>query len=608
MDWFELDLGVVVGGERVDIGEPLCRLIAALDAAAGGEAAFGDDEEVFYLPISDGRYLPMRVGRLKPMVEALRELLAGGMGSGDGRLRLGAGDAVALAAFEEVAGANWLGGSALREMGRKLRDGGNVPAVRPPAGFLAEMRPYQVDGLSWMNFLAGMGVGGILADDMGLGKTVQALALVALWKAEGRLEDPVLVVAPTSLMHNWRKEAARFAPELKVLILQGSDRKGRFDAIGDSDVVLTTYPLLTRDKDVVASRRWSLMFLDEAQTVKNPDAASTAMVRGMSARARFALTGTPMENHLGELWSVFGIVFPGFLGDRKWFAANYRVPIEKNGDAGRARMLARRVRPFMLRRTKGEVASELPPKTEIVERIDMDVPQRDLYEAVRLAMHERVRAAIAAQGLNRSHIVVLDALLKMRQTCCDPRLLKGVKAAEQAGSAKLERLEELLVELVAEKRKILVFSQFTSMLELIRQRLDHLGIGYSLLTGDTRDRPAQIEAFQKGEKDVFLISLKAGGMGLNLTEADTVILYDPWWNPAVEAQAMDRAHRIGQDKPVFVYKFVVNGTIEEKMEELKERKRALAESLFDEMNTPTMSMTEADIDMLFSEADALEVA
>ena len=335
------------------------------------------------------------------------------------------------------------------------------------------MRPYQADGLSWLSFLREVGLGGILADDMGLGKTVQALALIAAEKAEGRLDRPALVIAPTSLMANWRLEAEKFAPNLKVLTLHGLDRKQRFAAIADSDLVLTTYPLIGRDKDVLKGEIWSLLFLDEAQTIKNPDATTTRLIRELNARQRFALTGTPLENHLGELWSLFNVVSPGFLGDRAWFSNAFRTPIEKHGDKERARQLARRVKPFLLRRTKNQVASELPPKTEMVERIEMEREQRDIYKSIRLAMHTKVRAAIAAKGLNRSRIIVLDALLKMRQACCDPRLLKlPAKHVAKAKSAKLERLDELLGELMEEDRRILIFSQFTSMLDLIRPRLD----------------------------------------------------------------------------------------------------------------------------------------
>jgi SNF2 family DNA or RNA helicase len=385
--------------------------------------------------------------------------------------------------------------------------------------------------------------------------------------------------------------------------------------------VLTTYPLIARDHAVLAARSWPLLLLDEAQTIKNPNAATTKLLLGIEARHRVCMTGTPLENNLDELWSLFSFACPGLLGDRKSFARVWRNPIEKQGDRERSRLLARRVKPFLLRRTKEEVARELPPKTEIVERIDLQGPQRDVYEAIRLSMHARVSAAIAERGWARSRIVILDALLKLRQACCDPRLLKpgatdsadgeipsprrerGHKPATRtagAGSAKLDRLEEMLVELLAEGRRILVFSQFTSMLRLIQERLAKRAIRYALLTGATRDREAAIRLFEEGSVPVFLVSLKAGGTGLNLIAADTVILYDPWWNPAVEDQAVDRAYRIGQTKPVFVHKLVASGTIEEKMEILKERKSALAQSLFDHDGAPTLAMTQADLELLFA--------
>ena len=604
-DWFELDLGVTIDGVRVDLIGAICELIASPFFSAAGYQPFEDDDGPLYLPLADGRCLAAPGARLMPIVQAIHDLsCAQALFDSAGALRLSRGDAVAIAAFEDAtleAGVIFRGGEALRAMGRRLKEVGGLPRRSPPENFGAVLRPYQAEGLSWLSFLREVGLGGILADDMGLGKTVQALALIVGEKSEGRLDQPALIIAPTSLMANWRLEAEKFAPDLRVLTLHGLNRKDRFAAIADSDLVLTTYPLIGRDKEVLKAQRWSLLILDEAQTIKNPDATTTRLIRELDARQRFALTGTPLENHLGELWSLFDVVSPGFLGDRAWFTKAFRTPIEKRGDQERARHLAHRIKPFLLRRTKDQVASELPPKTEIVERIEMQREQRDVYESIRVAMHAKVRAAIAAKGLNRSHIIVLDALLKMRQACCDPRLLKLTnKPRVTPRSAKLERLDELLDDLVAENRRILIFSQFTSMLDLIRPRLEAKALGYSLLTGDTRDRPKEIQAFQTGEKRLFLISLKAGGVGLNLTAADTVILYDPWWNPAVEEQAIDRAHRIGQDKAVFVHKLVMSQTIEEKMEEMKARKRQLAESLFDADSAPTLAMTESDIDLLFS--------
>ncbi|KQP82934.1 hypothetical protein ASF57_12470 [Methylobacterium sp. Leaf117] len=619
IDWLELHLGVIVDGERIDLIGPIVAMIAAPGFDLEMLESAAEDDEASYLPLSDGRVLAFPAARLKTIVAAIRDL-AHGNGAEEGRLRLSRADAAGLAAFEAaMPDTIWRGGERVREMGRRLgATGGIPPAVLPPS-FRATLRPYQHEGVSWLAFLRDVGFGGVLADDMGLGKTVQALALLAIDKAQGRLDGPALAVAPTSLMANWRREAERFAPDLRVLTLHGHDRADRFGAIPDSDLVLTTYPLIARDHAMLAARTWPLLLLDEAQTIKNPDAATTKLLLGIEAQHRICLTGTPLENNLDELWSLFAFACPGLLGDRKSFAKVWRGPIEKQGDRERSRLLARRVKPFLLRRTKAEVARELPPKTEIVERIDLQGSQRDVYEGIRLSMHARVSAAIAERGFARSRIIILDALLKLRQACCDPRLLKQSTDSEDkahppsrtmarkpairltdAGSAKLDRLEEMLVELLAEGRRILVFSQFTSMLRLIQERLTRRAIAYALLTGATRDREAAIRQFEDGDASVFLVSLKAGGTGLNLIAADTVILYDPWWNPAVEDQAVDRAYRIGQTKPVFVHKLVATGTIEEKMEILKERKSALAQSLFDPDGTPTLAMTQADLESLLA--------
>ena len=603
IDWFELDLGVMVGGERVDLAGPLVQMIASEAFDPGLLQAGSEVDGPLYLPLPDGRILALPANRLVPIILDLIDLFAVlGHGPKERRLRFSVLDAAALARLESAtaeAGIVWRGGERVRALGASLRDHGGIPQVELPAWFAARLRPYQERGVAWLAFLREAGIGGVLADDMGLGKTVQALALIAIEKAAGRLGSPALIVAPTSLMANWRREAQSFAPQLDVLTLHGPDRKDRVGDIGTSDVVLTTYPLLVRDEAILAARDWHMIVLDEAQTIKNPKAATTRIVHGLKAPHRFCLTGTPLENNLGELWSLFAFAAPGFLGDFRSFTATWRTPIEKKGDAERARALARRVKPFLLRRTKAEVAGDLPPKTLMTEHVELAGPQRDLYEAIRLSMHGKVRDAIAEKGFARSRIVVLEALLKLRQACCDPRLVKQpARAGTRAVSAKLERLMEMTGELVAEGRKVLVFSQFTSMLDLIRPRLDAADIGHAQLTGRTRRREDEVRAFQDGDVPVFLISLKAGGTGLNLTAADTVILYDPWWNPAVEDQAIDRAHRIGQDKPVFVHRLVATATIEEKMDVLKEKKRALAQSLFDRDGNPTEAITEADIEML----------
>ncbi len=331
---------------------------------------------------------------------------------------------------------------------------------------------------------------------------------------------------------------------------------------------------------MLGSHSFHCLILDEAQTIKNPRAKAAQIVRELDARHRLCLTGTPMENHLGELWSLFHFLAPGYLGDMRRFRRLFRIPIEEHGDQGRRLALQRRISPFLLRRTKQAVASELPEKIEIVRTVALDDAQAALYESVRAAMDKRVRETLSQKGLARSHITILDALLKLRQICCDPRLVKLEQAHKVRRSAKLELLLEMLPELLAEGRRILLFSQFTSMLSLIEAELKHLDIGYTKLTGQTRKREQVIEEFRSGAVPLFLISLKAGGVGLNLTEADTVIHFDPWWNPAVENQATDRAHRIGQTSTLFVYKLVTEQTVEEKILALQARKAALADGLY----------------------------
>ncbi|MCM2292262.1 DEAD/DEAH box helicase [Allorhizobium sp. BGMRC 0089] len=604
IDWFELDIGVLIDGERIDLIDILVNTIQNYQHFIADLTRLSEEDAVIHLRLDERRFLSLPAARLKPYVETLAQLLSGLTGKpASGKLRFSALDASTLAKLESEAskdGAIWQGGDKVRALGARLREQGTIQDVTLPASFNATLRPYQMRGVAWMDFLRSAGLGGILADDMGLGKTIQTLALLALEKAGDRLSSPALVIAPTSLMVNWQREAERFAPDLRVLVLHGNNRKEMFDQIDEADLVLTTYPLIARDHEVLREREWQFLILDEAQTIKNPNAATTKLIHAMTARHRFCLTGTPLENHLGELWSLFHFIAPGFLGDSKTFSKQWRAPIEKHGDRTAAERLSKRVRPFMLRRRKDEVASDLPAKTEIIERIDMDRQQREIYESIRLAMHEKVYQALADKGMARSKIIILDALLKLRQVACDPRLLKlSGKSAEKAGSAKLDRLMDMLEELLAEGRRILLFSQFTSMLDLIRARLDKQGTAYCLLTGETKDRASQVKTFQDGKIPLFLISLKAGGTGLNLTAADTVILYDPWWNPAVENQAIDRAHRIGQDKPVFVHKLVMTGTIEEKIEALKSRKAELAASLFDPEGQPAEAMTEDDLKLLF---------
>jgi SNF2 family DNA or RNA helicase len=358
--------------------------------------------------------------------------------------------------------------------------------------------------------------------------------------------------------------------------------------------------LLPRDEEILLEQRYYYLILDEAQTIKNPLSKAARLVRHIKSTHRLCLTGTPMENHLGELWAQFDFLMPGFLGNSTTFKRLYRTPIEVHGDSQQSANLSRRIAPFMLRRTKQEVARELPLKTEIIRSVPLYEKQAALYESIRLTMDKKVRDAIAQKGLARSHITILDALLKLRQTCCDPRTLLLKEAQKIKSSAKLDLLMELLPEQLEEGRRILVFSQFTRMIVLIEEELNNRQISFSKLTGQTRNRDEAIERFKSGEVNVFLISLKAGGVGLNLTEADTVIIYDPWWNPATETQAADRAYRIGQDKPVFVYKLITENTVEEKILVMQERKRRLAENIYqDDVKEETLKLTAEDFAALF---------
>ncbi|NRR29953.1 DEAD/DEAH box helicase [Oxalobacteraceae bacterium] len=598
--WFELELGIVVNQERVPLLPVLVQMIrnAPLDFNPKALAAHTDADQML-ATLPDGTRVALPWGRVRPILSTLGELYFSDKIKT--ALRMATLDAARLDELARGLELRWQGGEALLEMGRKLNQFGSVKKVATPPGLQATLRDYQSDGLAWMQFLREYNLAGILADDMGLGKTVQTLAHILIEKEAGRLSAPALVIAPTSLMGNWQDEAAKFAPSLRVLLLQGKDRMGQFDQIAQSDLVLTTYALLPRDEEKLREHDFHLVILDESHYIKNTRSKAAQSAGLLRARHRLCLSGTPLENHLGELWSQFHFLLPGLLGDEKSFNSQFRHPIERQDDPMRRTLLNRRIKPFLLRRTKDSVAKELPPKTEMVRKVELTGAQRDLYETVRLAMDQKVRDEIDRKGVARSQIVILEALLKLRQVCCDPRLVKSLPSRKQtAGSAKLIDLMQMVEDLLEEDRKILVFSQFTSMLELIEQELEARDIPYALLTGDTKDRSAQVAAFQQGAVPIFLISLKAGGVGLNLTAADTVIHYDPWWNPAAENQATDRAWRIGQDKPVFVYKLIAKGTLEEKIQILQQKKSDLAQSILADGEAQKMALTQEDLQQIFA--------
>ena len=623
-DWFRVGLKVSVDGEPVDLVPLLVGLVRTgwlkLDAALREQAGTPDGGHVLVPWPSDEtpppgrpprqRLLRLPVQRVAPLMDWLRAVFK----SGDkeaaltlSRFDLGTLDALATDAkvaappsFTELLGQL-----------HALQGGQGLPAVPVSPGVNAVLRHYQQDGLAWMDFMRRARLGGVLADDMGLGKTLQALALLQGELDAGRLDRPSLVIVPTSLLGNWQSEAMRFTPALKMLVLHGPRRKQQFEQIAQAHLVVTSYPLAVRDSATLALVDWHYLVLDEAQRIKNSRSQAALSLKGLRARHRLCLSGTPLENHLGELWSLIDFVCPGLLGSEAQFREHYRNPIEKRHDTLQAENLARRVRPFILRRTKSQVARELPEKTETLLRVELAGAQADLYETVRATMDDKLRDAIERQGLARSQIMVLDALLKLRQVCCDPRLLKGAAPAEQvsdarasppggkhAPSAKMELLLDLLPTLIEDGRRVLLFSQFTEMLALIEPELARLKLPYLKLTGETENRSQLVARFQAGEVPLFLISLKAGGVGLNLTAADTVILYDPWWNPAVEQQAIDRAYRIGQDKPVFVYKLLASGTVEDKMVELQARKAGLADLLLSGVASDA-ALNAQDFDELF---------
>lgn len=477
----------------------------------------------------------------------------------------------------------------------RLRSFDGIRPRQQPAGFQGELRGYQCEGLGWMEFLAQLGWGGCLADDMGVGKTAQVLALIEYRRQQGA--GPSLVVVPRSLIYNWKNEAARFTPHLAVLDHSVANRSRDAAVFSQYNLVLTTYGLLRRDvldfKDFV----FDYAILDEAQAIKNSSSESAKAARLLTANHRLTLSGTPIENHLGELWSLFEFLNPGMLGGASALQGTSSA-LRNPGEETR-RLLARAVRPFILRRTKEQVARELPEKSEQTIYCELDPPQRKLYDELRDYYRVSLLGRIERNGFRRSKIQILEALLRLRQAACHPGLIDKKHAGES--SAKLDTLLPQLEEVLSEGHKALVFSQFTSMLAILRGHLDSKKTTYEYLDGSTRDRQSHVERFQDDpDCKLFLISLKAGGLGLNLTAADYVFLLDPWWNPAVEMQAIDRTHRIGQTRPVFAYRLIARDTVEEKVLELQSSKKDLAEAIITESNGFLAGLQREDLELLLS--------
>lgn len=479
----------------------------------------------------------------------------------------------------------------------RLRDSltraGRPQALEESPTFLGTLRPYQREGLGWMTYLGESGIGGCLADDMGLGKTVQVLALFDKSAHDQRRTS--LVVAPRSLLFNWKQEAARFTPHLRVLEHHGPDRATDAAAFSGYDLILTTYATMRIDVELFAAAEFHYVVLDEAQAIKNSSSQIAKATRLLRATHRLALSGTPIENHLGELWSLVEFLNPGMLGSARWFSRTFagrNVPAEKRS------VLARAMRPLILRRTKEQVAPELPQRTEQTLYCELEGAQKKQYEELRDHYRASLLGQIEKKGIARSKMHILEALLRLRQAACHPALLGGTS---DQPSAKFELLMQELAEIIESGHRALVFSQFTSLLALLREALDKERFVYSYLDGKTRNRATVVEEFQKEDgPPLFLISLKAGGVGLNLTEADYVFLLDPWWNPAVEAQAIDRTHRIGQTKPVVAYKMIARDTVEERILELQARKRALTGEILTDDNSVLRTLDAEDLERMLS--------
>ncbi|MCA9594212.1 MAG: DEAD/DEAH box helicase [Myxococcales bacterium] len=597
-DWFSLELGVEVNGRRVDLLPALVELVD--ESPDGSSLASLARHAARYraLPVGDGYFVAIPWQRLRRVLSVLSDLYTEARRDD---LRFHAARAGALGELDEAMKEqgfvlSWDGGQDLVERGAALC---SAPCwTPPPAALRAELRPYQHEGLSWMAHLRDHDAAGVLADDMGLGKTLQTIALFASEKEARRMDLPSLIVMPTSLTGNWRRELKKFAPHLRVVELHGKKRHAAYADLPRAEIAITSYPVLVRDRQAFLEQPFHYLVLDEAQAIKNPRSQAARAIRELSARHRLCLTGTPVENNLEELWSLFDFLMPGLLGSANQFRSSFRLPIERDGNDERLAALQQRVAPYILRRLKESVAKELPPKTELVRSVELSGEQRDLYESIRVAAHGEVRQAIRKKGFAASSITILDALTKLRQVCCDPRLVKVDAAREVTGSAKRELFFELLERQLAEGRKVLVFSQFARMLAILSEGLAERGVAHVTLTGASQDRQSLVDRFQGGEVDVFLISLKAGGTGLNLTRADTVIHYDPWWNAAAQMQATDRAYRIGQTAPVFVHNLVVAGSVEERMLGLQRKKRHLAESLLS--GGPSVALSQGDLDDLFA--------
>ncbi len=578
VDWLNLDM--MFGADGVAVSENELRMCL--------------EQGRKLVRLSDGTYAPVKAQEVSAVLERMAEIFAG-VGedrhvplSQAGRVQ----ELMRLVSDQNVQ-------STAKTLFGKLEDIGQIESIAKPRTLRANLRPYQKDGYSWLVFLHNLGTGGILADDMGLGKTVQAIALL-LWAKSKEGRGLNLVVAPTSVVPNWQREIEKFAPSFKTVLWQGPDRQERAAELEEADVVITSYALLRRDEEFLHTLDLRYVILDEAQHIKNPMSATSRAAKRLKGTRRLAMTGTPIENRLSEIWSIFDFVSPGLLGGLTNFEEKYARPIDR-GDQEAAGRLRATIHPFVLRRTKSEVAKDLPEKIIQEMVVPMSEEQNKLYKQILRQVRESVMSEVEKQGIQKSSIQILAALTRLRQVACDPRLL-GLEGNFDEESGKLNALKEIVSEAAAGGHRVLIFSQFVSMLKLIRDSLDAEKIKYLYLDGSTKDRQELVDKFNGDESQtVFLISLKAGGTGLNLTGADTVIHFDPWWNPAVEDQATDRAHRIGQTKVVSVYRLIARDTVEEKILQLSDKKRELVANVLQTEDVGLKGMTKADVESLFSD-------
>jgi superfamily II DNA or RNA helicase len=546
-----------------------------------------------FVRLSDNSYAPLDAARVQALVDREVELIASA--GKTGKLPLSqAGRVQELLSQLPDAKLN----ATTKQLFERISSIDEIKPVKKPRALRATLRPYQEQGLAWLRFVHEIGTGGILADDMGLGKTIQTIALLLLLKQDNK-DVHALIVAPTSVVGNWVREIERFAKTLTTALWHGAGRKEQQKELSSANVIITSYALLRRDIDLLNKLKLDYVILDEAQAIKNPQSATAQAAKELVSHRRLALTGTPIENRLTEIWSLMDFVSPGVLPPLQKFEEKFSRPIEQ-GDSKTAARLRAIIHPFVLRRTKTEVAKDLPPKIESDKVIDLTPDQRAIYTQVLREVRASVMGELERVGMAKSQLHILAGLTKLRQAACDPRLLGLPREFSHDDSAKVTAFRELIEEAEAGGHRVLVFSQFVSMLKILKDALDEDHVRYEYLDGSTQDRLERIDRFQNDPTiPVFLISLKAGGSGLNLTAADTVIHFDPWWNPAVEDQASDRAHRIGQNKVVTVYRLVAAGTIEEKILELKAKKKDLVASVLSEDAGGAKKLTRSDLDELF---------